>query len=490
MQTRNIPWLLALLALTAVRLVVAAQTPLSPDEAYYWVWSRALAPGYLDHPPMVAGWIRLGTALVGDVPLGARLLAPFAAAAGSLLLARAAEDLFPGRRAGVAAAALLNATLLGAVGAVTMTPDTPLLFFWTAALAALARVARGGHGAWWLAVGATAGLGVASKYTGAMLGVGIVLWLAWVPGLRRWFGSAWLWVGGAVAAAAFAPVMWWNAAHGWASFAKQGGRTADWEPGRALRTLGELVAGQVGLATPLAFVLLAAGVGVAVRRGARRHPAWTLLAALTLPGVLVFVQHAFGDRVQANWPAIVYPAAVIAAAASGWGLWRPAAALGVALAMPVYLQSAAAPFALPRRLDPTLIRLGGWEGVIGNLDALRRQSGAGFVASENYGAASLLAWGMPPGVAVLGAEPRWSFMQLPSAGSSFTGSTPGEGGAGLLLASERRSEPPDPAYWSSAEQVGRIVRARAGVEAETYRVYRVTQKAGAPTVLLPRAGDR
>ena len=50
--------LAALAALTALRLIVAAATPLAPDEAYYWVWSRALAPGFLDHPPMVALWIR------------------------------------------------------------------------------------------------------------------------------------------------------------------------------------------------------------------------------------------------------------------------------------------------------------------------------------------------------------------------------------------------------------------------------------------------
>ena len=47
------PVLFALLALTALRLVVAALVPLSPDEAYYWMWSRHLAGGYFDHPPMV-----------------------------------------------------------------------------------------------------------------------------------------------------------------------------------------------------------------------------------------------------------------------------------------------------------------------------------------------------------------------------------------------------------------------------------------------------
>src|SRR5438105_3437549 len=44
---------LAVLALVALRLVAAAWTPLTFDEAYYWMWSKHLAPGYYDHPPIV-----------------------------------------------------------------------------------------------------------------------------------------------------------------------------------------------------------------------------------------------------------------------------------------------------------------------------------------------------------------------------------------------------------------------------------------------------
>src|SRR5271166_3393679 len=92
-------------ALTLIRLSLTAVVPLAPDEAYYWVWSRALAPGYLDHPPMVALWIRAGSALAGDTALGIRLLAPFAVALASLLLADAAARLVPIRGSGVLAAA-------------------------------------------------------------------------------------------------------------------------------------------------------------------------------------------------------------------------------------------------------------------------------------------------------------------------------------------------------------------------------------------------
>src|SRR5260370_7474518 len=67
-------------ALVALRLAAAAWTPLSFDEAYYWMWSKHLAFGYYDHPPMVALVIRLGTMIAGDTELGVRLV--------SILLAR------------------------------------------------------------------------------------------------------------------------------------------------------------------------------------------------------------------------------------------------------------------------------------------------------------------------------------------------------------------------------------------------------------------
>jgi 4-amino-4-deoxy-L-arabinose transferase-like glycosyltransferase len=462
---------LLLCLLTAIRLVVAATAPLAPDEAYYWVWSRALQPGYLDHPPMVALWIRLGTALGGETVLGVRLLAPLAAALGSVLLADAAERLYPGRRLGIPAAALLNATLMVGAGAVTMTPDTPLLFFAVLTLWALSRI--GADGRWWLLVGAAAGCGLDSKYTGAFLGLSIPLWLLW-SGQARQFRAPWIWVGGAIAAGLFLPVVAWNAAHGWASFAKQGGRTGDWQPVRAAQFLGELVAGQAGLATPPIFVLFAAGLWRAL---ARRDRAGTLLVALALPGLLVFGEHALGDRVQANWLAVLYPPLAIAAAAVEARWWRAACSFGLAVTALVYVQAVAAPFGLARAVDPTL-RLAGWDALARQADAMRVQAGVQFLASADYSDAAELAWWAPKGTMVVGAEARWTLFTLPKPVADD----------GLLLLSDRRREGPDPAVWTEASEIGHLTRARAGVEAEGFRVYRVRKRDGAPAAMLPRPG--
>lgn len=460
---------------------MAGTAPLAPDEAYYWVWSRALAPGYLDHPPMVALFIRLGTALAGDTPLGIRLLAPLSAALGSLLLVRAGEDLLPGRGAGRLAALLLNATLLFGVGAVTMTPDTPVLLFWTATLWALGRLVATGRAGWWLAAGAMLGLALASKYTAFLLAAAIPAWLLAVPALRPWLRRWQAWAGGLLALALFLPVIGWNAAHGWASFAKQGGRAGAWDPARAAQYLGELLLGQFGLATPLIGVLCAAGMVLAVRRLPARDPGWTLLAAVTALPALVFLQHALGDRVQANWPAILYPGAAIAASGLGAGwrrLVRPGLALGLGLTAIAWVQAAAAPVALPMRLDPTLLRLGGWSALAADIEVARQAQGADFVVSDNYGHAALLALLLPRATPVYGLEARWRLFDLPHA--------PPAGQVGILVRSARRDAAPA-GDWQRITPLGLVDRARGGMTAETFRLYRVEGRAGdTPIAAMPR----
>ena len=479
------PWLTALGALTVLRLLVAAFAPLSPDEAYYWVWSKALAAGYSDHPPLVALWIRAGTWIAGDGALGVRLLAPVAAALGSILLARASDDLLPNAGAGVIAAALLNATLLFGIGSVTMTPDTPLLLFWTATLWALARLVATGWPGWWLVAGTAVGLALDSKYTAALLLPAIAVWLGVVPAIRPWLRRWPLWGGALVALLLFAPVLAWNAEHRWISFSRQGGRLEDWNPARGAQFVGELVAGQVGLLTPIIALLVAAGIVRAAGGWRDRDPGWLLLAALTIVPLLVFVEHALGDRVQANWPAIVYPAGAIAAVglSRGWSrlVW-PGVVLGLALTSLVWAQCVAAPAALPMRWDPTLMRLGGWRTLAASVDAARQRAGATFVVADNYGVASVLARLLPAEVKVVGVDPRWRYFRLPDARPVI------DGRVGLLVHSVRRRSAPENADWSTLSPVGAIARQRNDVVAEKYELYRVVGRDGTePAAIMPRA---
>jgi 4-amino-4-deoxy-L-arabinose transferase-like glycosyltransferase len=461
-----------LAALTLIRLAVAATVPLAPDETYYWVWSHALAGGYLDHPPMVALWIRAGTLLLGKTGLGVRLLGPLAAALASWMLFDAGRVLFPGTKAGMAAAVLINASLLLGVGSVIMTPDSPLLFFWTAALWAMAHVAAAKDsdegGRWWLTAGVAAGLALDSKYTAAFLWIGIGLWTLLVPAVRPWLRRWQPWAAAAIGAALFAPVVLWNAAHDWAGFVKQGSRVGDWQPARALGFLAELAGGQIGLATPLVWLLCIAGLITAVRRW--REPGWALLAALSVPPALVFVQHALGDRVQGNWPAILYPALTLAsgglAVRDRW--WKSAAALGFGMTALAYIQAAAGVIPLPPRLDPSALRLRGWDGLAWQVTVAREAAGASFVATDGYAVGSELAWHLA-GETVVGVDPRWRLFALPA--------YPIADAIGVLVMDIRQREGPDPAVWAEIERIGEAVRPGAG--APSYALYRVKGRANA-----------
>src|SRR6476620_12648132 len=89
---------LVILALVGLRLVAAAFTPITFDEAYYWMWSRNLAGGYYDHPPMVAYVIRAGTLIAGDTELGVRLVSILLALPLSYAIYRSAAILIGGAR--------------------------------------------------------------------------------------------------------------------------------------------------------------------------------------------------------------------------------------------------------------------------------------------------------------------------------------------------------------------------------------------------------
>ena len=489
----------AVAGLTLIRLVVGATAPLAPDETYYWVWSHALALGYLDHPPMVALWIRAGTALLGETALGVRLLGPLAAALASWMLYDAARALFPGHPTGVAAVMLLNSTLLLGVGTVIITPDLPLLFFWTATLWAMARIVAGrsgarwlvpagngarivagqgaarglpaGGGFWWLAAGLFGGLALDSKYTALFLWVGIGLWVLLVPAVRPWLRRWQPWVACCIGLVLFTPVLAWNASHQWVGLARQGSRVGDWQPARSAGFLAELVGGQIGLATPLVWTLCIAGLIAAIRRTwSERDPRWALLVALSLPPLLVFVQHAFGDRVQGNWPAIIYPALTIAcgelAVAKRWCA-AAAAALGFTITGLVYVQVATSLIPLPPRLDPIAIRLAGWDGLSRQIDTARIATGAAYVAADSYGLTSELAWWLPSATMVVGTDERWNLTRLPRA--SITGRQ------GLLVRDARRTDPVDPVAWTDVQPIG--TAARPGAAGSDFMLYRVTAAA-------------
>jgi 4-amino-4-deoxy-L-arabinose transferase-like glycosyltransferase len=465
---------LVVVALVALRLVAAAWTPLTFDEAYYWMWSKHPAFGYYDHPPMVALVIGAGTLMAGDTELGVRLVSILLALPMSYAIYRAAAILFGGKRLAANAAILLNVTLMAAVGTLIVTPDAPLLVASSFVLLFLAKVLETGHGRWWLAVGAAIGCALLSKYTALLFGPAILIWLL-VARQGRWLITLWPYLGAFVSLAFFAPVILWNAEHQWVSFLKQiGGRVKidDFRPA----FLAELVPTQVAFATPLVFILGSMGLHALLRRKAGARAARALIDATFWTIVAYFIWHALHARVEANWFAPVYPPFVIAAAVAAhlvpWGrraqrladfCLRWAAPAGIVMFAGLIVQANTGVLTGFKR-DATVRSVGvGWRELAGQIEAVRGRTGATCLLVPDYGTTSWLAFYMPPGTCVVQPDQRirWVNMGEPDA-ARLAGP--------LLYVDEVRpwESPYLKEHFGQIDRVAELPRKRGSLVIETY----------------------
>jgi hypothetical protein len=466
---------LAIAALVLIRLVSAAITPLTFDEAYYWTWSKHVAGGYYDHPLMVALVIRLGTMIAGDTEFGVRLVSVLLAFPMSWAVYESAALLFGGRRVAATAAILLNVTLLVAVGTMIVTPDAPLMVAASFVLYGLAKVLATGRGAWWLAVGAAVGVALLSKYTALFFGPAILIWLIAVPKLRRWLITPWPYLGGIVAFALFSPVILWNADHHWVSFLKQFGRAR--VDHYTLKYIIEILPTQFLFASPLVFVLGAMGLYALLKRRDGALGARMLINTSVWVIVLYFIWHSLHTRVEANWFGPVYPAFVIAAAVAAnvvkWGergtkvvtsCMRWAAPVGIVMFVLLVVQANTGVLSGYRR-DASVRSVGvGWRELANNIEAVRARVGATCVLAADYGTTGWLAFYLPKGTCVVQRTERIRWVNMPEPDAALL--------AGKLLYVDdiHTAHPELQRDFSHVEKVAELPRYRGPLLIETYRL--------------------
>jgi 4-amino-4-deoxy-L-arabinose transferase-like glycosyltransferase len=356
-----------------LRLILGAMLPLFPDEAYYWMWSQRPALGYFDHPPMIAWLIGTGAAILGDSPIGVRLFPIVAGSIGILATAATARRIGGGDAAMIAAGAL-TALPLASAGLVLATPDAPLLATFAVALYAVVRALECPPRTreaftWWLMTGWALALAFSSKYTSILLPASALIAFALHRDLRPRFAEGGPYAASLFAALFFTPVLFWNARHGWISFVYQiehglgAGTGPLWRT--ALRFEGDLIGGQLALASPILFGMMA----MAVWRTLRRPSQGTtfLLAVVSALTFLVFVYGALRKHVEPNWPAPAYVGAMILLATHPWSvkerrwLHRGITVAAVMTAV-IYVHAVIPILPLPAPRDP-IGRAFGWDSL-------------------------------------------------------------------------------------------------------------------------------
>src|ERR1700743_1586304 len=140
-------------AMTAVRVIFACVIDLRTDEAYYWTWSKENVLSFLDHPPMIAWFIRFGTAIFGDTNLGVRFAGIVAMLVTQLLLADIVRRVTHDVRAMAFALLMAEAALYYGLLMAKVAPDIALIPFAVAMLWALVRLTESGDQCWWLGGG-------------------------------------------------------------------------------------------------------------------------------------------------------------------------------------------------------------------------------------------------------------------------------------------------------------------------------------------------
>jgi 4-amino-4-deoxy-L-arabinose transferase-like glycosyltransferase len=298
-------WLL-IVGSALLRVAFGTALGLGVDESYMVATGRVLSLGYYDHPP-ASWWLAWGAAhLTGsEAPIVVRL--PFIVLfAVSTWLIYQLGTAIADRRAGLWAAVLLNLSpVFGVTTGTWVLPDGPLdCALLGAALClvhALNRVAL----VWWLAAGLCAGLALFSKYSAILTIAGAVLYLVSSQHHRYWLARPAPYLAAVIALLVFAPVVYWNATHGWASFAFQGGRAggAHFRPFAPLVTL----AGEALFVLPWIWLPMMVLFVAAIRRGSSDWRPW-LLCCLAAPPILAFalVSAWSSQRVLFHWAAPGY----------------------------------------------------------------------------------------------------------------------------------------------------------------------------------------
>jgi 4-amino-4-deoxy-L-arabinose transferase-like glycosyltransferase len=388
-----------ILGFTALRVAMAALLPLTPQEAYYWLWSQHPDWSYFDHPPLAAYSIAVTTAVFGSTSFGIKMAAVGWSLGLNVVWARLALDIGFGQR--TAWWSLLALNLVGIIAAygVVIAPDSPLLFAWAGTLWAAWRAVSRDLGRWWLAAGLFLGLGLLSKYTAVLIVPSLALFLLVSPRHRRWLARPEPYLGLLLAGLVFAPVVLWNYTHEWASFAFQTSERAAgmgrWKP----RFFAQLVATQIVVATPylLAISLLAWASAV---RGWRLLPRddgrLLLIASATVP-LLLFAFASLRSLVKPNWLAPVYPPLVLLAVQERLQGWEAPRGLKLGLASSAALLLVAVlAMAWPNAPIGSANTWSGWPKAARHIDWLRQelaqQGQTSFVFATNYKNSALLAF--------------------------------------------------------------------------------------------------
>jgi 4-amino-4-deoxy-L-arabinose transferase-like glycosyltransferase len=299
------PLTLVTAALTIGLVALSGRYGYFRDELYFLAAGRHLAWGYPEQPPLTPFLASLLNGIGHGSLVIFRLPAAVAAAGVTLVTGLLARELGGNRFSQVLAAGTVAAgtyVLLSGHLLVTSTID---LLVWVVLSWLVVRILRTGDERLWLPAGVVAGVGFLNKQLPIVLLIGFLVGVLLTPSAWLVLRSRWLLAGIVVAAAAWTPVLIWQARHGWPQLTLAGQIRAEYGAAGERANFFEF---QV-----LLFSLGATYLWILGLVHLWRDPAWRpyRVLACTWLVVLVFFVVIAG---QGYYPAGTYPVLIAAGA--------------------------------------------------------------------------------------------------------------------------------------------------------------------------------
>ena len=344
-QNVRIRWSIAVVGIVGymlcLRLVYLGLPDLIPEEAYYWNYAQHPSLGYLDHPPMVAWLITIGSSVFGDTEFGVRagsFLCWVITAAFCFGFARNLYDKESALRSVMFVSVFPAFVAFGFFAL----PDASLVASWAGALFFLERALLAEKRWSWIGVGVCIGVGMLSKYTMALVGLATLVFFVIDRKSLHWLRRPEPYAAVILAALLFTPVIAWNLENDWLSFGFQTTRRVS---SPASFSLHLLLGAILLLITPLGALsafqaILGRGVpgtdASDVAPHASRRRLFTL--CFTLVPLLVFVVFSLRHPPNINWTGPLWLAIIpvmarrltpVPGAGQGWNpawgqkLWTP-----------------------------------------------------------------------------------------------------------------------------------------------------------------------
>jgi Dolichyl-phosphate-mannose-protein mannosyltransferase len=165
--------------------------------------------GFVPYPPLTPFVERVGLAMFGVSMVGLRLFSVIAQAVAVVISGLMARELGGGRLAQITSALSVALSPLPLFEGTEFQYSTFDYLWWVLIAYFMIRLLKTENPRWWVAIGATVGIGLMTKYTMIFFVAGIVAGLL-LTRARRFLLSGWFWTGAVVASLIFLPNLIWQ----------------------------------------------------------------------------------------------------------------------------------------------------------------------------------------------------------------------------------------------------------------------------------------